>query len=96
MPVPLRSSSQLCQRGGDKSGREVRTSDAVEKHRGKESAMDMTTDDLLWLTVFMMGAILAVAWILLPFALFGTKALLKQLIAETQRTNTLLEVRRSL
>jgi uncharacterized membrane protein YciS (DUF1049 family) len=34
---------------------------------------------------------LAVAWIVLPFALIGTKRHLRELIAETKRTNTLLE-----
>ena len=33
---------------------------------------------------------LAIVWVFLPFAIFGTKPLLRKLIAETQRTNELL------
>jgi hypothetical protein len=38
-------------------------------------------------------AVLSVCWIVLPFALIGTKGLLRELIAETRRTNALLEQR---
>jgi hypothetical protein len=34
--------------------------------------------------------ILAIAWIVLPFALIGTKPILRQILAETRRTNELL------
>jgi hypothetical protein len=54
-----------------------------------------TTNNVLWLIAFAFGVVLAVLWLMLPFALFGTKALLRQLIAETQRTNVLLEPRRT-
>lgn len=37
--------------------------------------------------------VLAICWIVLPFALIGTKPLLRQLIAETKRTNDLLDRR---
>ncbi len=37
--------------------------------------------------------ILAICWIILPFALIGTKALLRELIRETRRTNELLDQR---
>jgi len=37
--------------------------------------------------------VLAICWIILPFAVIGTKPLLRQLIAETRRTNELLEQR---
>ena len=50
---------------------------------------------IVWLIVLVFGLILAVAWIILPLALIGTKPLLRQLIAEVQRTNSLLEQRRS-
>jgi hypothetical protein len=46
--------------------------------------------------LFIVGAVgvvlllLALAWIVLPFALIGTKPLLRELIAETKRTNELL------
>jgi uncharacterized protein YoxC len=34
--------------------------------------------------------ILAIAWIILPFAMIGTKPLLKELIKQTKETNRLL------
>jgi hypothetical protein len=49
---------------------------------------------LFWLAVFIFGVILAIAWLILPFALIGTKPLLRDLIAEVRRTNALLEQRR--
>jgi hypothetical protein len=39
----------------------------------------------------LLGVVLAIAWILLPFAMFGMKPLLRELIAETKRTNALLQ-----
>ena len=36
------------------------------------------------------GLAIAIAWILLPFAMFGTKPLLKELIGEVRQTNKLL------
>ena len=53
----------------------------------------MATFGTLYLIVFIFGVVLAICWIVLPFALIGTKPLLRQLIAETQRTNALLEGR---
>lgn len=41
--------------------------------------------------VFMV--IVGICWIVLPFAILGTKPLLRSLIAEQQRTNALLEQR---
>jgi len=49
----------------------------------------------LYLVIVVLGIVLAVCWIILPFALIGTKPLLRQLIAETKRTNDLLERRLS-
>ena len=49
---------------------------------------------LVWLAMFVFGVVLAIAWIILPFALIGTKPLLRELIAETKRTNALLEQRK--
>jgi len=37
--------------------------------------------------------VLVICWIILPFAVIGTKPLLRQLIAETKRTNDLLDRR---
>lgn len=44
----------------------------------------------LMLLMVLLGTVLAIAWILLPFAMFGMKPLLRQLVAEQQRTNELL------
>ena len=49
---------------------------------------------IVWLALVIFGFILAIAWIILPFALIGTKPLLRQLIAEVRRTNALLEEQR--
>lgn len=40
--------------------------------------------------IFVFSLILAVLWILVPFAVFGIKPLLRQLISEQKRTNELL------
>ena len=53
----------------------------------------LATGGILWLIVVVFGIVLAIAWIILPFALIGTKPLLRELIAETKRTNALLEHR---
>jgi len=39
---------------------------------------------------FVVSVVLIVVWIILPFAILGTKPLLRQLLAETRRTNELL------
>ena len=46
---------------------------------------------LLWLAIVSFGIILAICWIVLPFALIGTKPLLRELIDEVRKTNALLE-----
>lgn len=38
----------------------------------------------------LIGMVIAVLWVLLPFAVFGIKDLAKELIAEQRKTNTLL------
>jgi hypothetical protein len=45
----------------------------------------------LGIFIYALGLILAVLWILVPFALFGIKGRLDRLIAEQQRANALLE-----
>lgn len=50
---------------------------------------------LFVVAIVIFGVVLAIAWIILPFALIGTKALLRELIEETRRTNTLLEQHKS-
>jgi hypothetical protein len=40
------------------------------------------------------GVVLAICWIILPFALIGTKPILRQILAEQKRTNELLAIQR--
>jgi hypothetical protein len=47
--------------------------------------------DILSLVIFAFLCILAILWILVPFAVFGVKSLLHALIAEQRRTNQALE-----
>ncbi|WP_368565693.1 hypothetical protein [Pseudoxanthomonas sp. UTMC 1351] len=47
--------------------------------------------DILSLVIFAFLCILAILWILVPFAVFGVKSLLHSLIAEQRRTNQALE-----
>ncbi len=44
----------------------------------------------LMLIAVLFGIVLSILWILVPFAIFGIKPLLRQLIAEQQRSNALL------
>ncbi len=53
----------------------------------------MATFGVLYLTLVTFGIVLAICWIVLPFALFGTKPLLRQLMAEVRRNNELLDQR---
>ena len=48
---------------------------------------------ILYLALIIFGIILSIAWIVLPFALIGTKPLLRELIAEARETNELLRQR---
>lgn len=43
---------------------------------------------MVWALV---ALVIAVLWVLMPFAIFGTKDLLRQLIREQKRTNELLQ-----
>lgn len=43
--------------------------------------------------VYLFGFLIAVLWIILPFAMFGIKPLLRQLIREQRTTNALLKGR---
>jgi uncharacterized membrane protein YciS (DUF1049 family) len=56
--------------------------------------MDHPAAQISWVAVFVFGIVLSIAWIVLPFAMIGTKPLLRQLIAEIKRTNALLEQRK--
>ena len=44
----------------------------------------------LYLMLIVLAAVLVVCWIILPFAVIGTKPLLQQLLAEQKRTNEIL------
>jgi hypothetical protein len=44
----------------------------------------------LFLIVAILGTLLVLLWIALPFAVFGSKPLLRSLLREQQRTNELL------
>jgi len=47
----------------------------------------------VYLLVVVLGMVLAIAWIILPFAMIGTKSILRQLLAEQKKTNELLNTR---
>jgi hypothetical protein len=49
------------------------------------------TTNLLFLIGAIFLAIMAVLWFCLPFAVFGIKALLRQILAEQRQTNERLE-----
>jgi hypothetical protein len=54
--------------------------------------MDTTTlAGITTIALWVLGFIIAILWVLMPFAIFGTKPLLRELIAEQNRTNRLLE-----
>lgn len=46
---------------------------------------------LLMTGLFILGVILAVAWIILPFAIVGTKPILRELLAEQKKATAALE-----
>lgn len=46
---------------------------------------------MLAMILILFGIVMAIAWIVLPFGVIGMKPLLRELIAETKRTNALLE-----
>ena len=47
---------------------------------------------IVGLFVFFFLMVVAIVWFFLPFAVFGTKARIDTLIAETRKTNVLLTV----
>jgi threonine/homoserine/homoserine lactone efflux protein len=55
--------------------------------------MDSSTQILGTMTLvgIILAIILVVCWIILPFAILGTKPLLRDLLREQKRTNALLE-----
>lgn len=52
-----------------------------------------TVPALLYVAIAIFILVLAVCWIVLPFAIIGTKPLLRELLAEQKRTNQLLSDR---
>jgi hypothetical protein len=64
-------------------------------HRKEETVLDgvVAAYGVVFLIVGIFLLVLAVCWIILPFALIGTKPLLRQLIAEVRRNNELLDQR---
>ncbi|MBS0452596.1 MAG: hypothetical protein JSS14_14935 [Proteobacteria bacterium] len=59
------------------------------------TAMGSTTLVVIWALIVLFAAVLYILWILMPFAVFGTKDLLRQLIREQKRTNELLQAQAS-
>lgn len=55
--------------------------------------MDITSTVGVISLLLLFGIVLLVMWIILPFAIIGTKLLLRQLIEEQRRTNELLAKR---
>lgn len=45
----------------------------------------------LYIALVVLGLVLLVCWIVLPFALIGTKPILRSLLREQRRTNDLLQ-----
>jgi hypothetical protein len=61
--------------------------------------MNTATGDMtivvVWALIVLFAAVLYILWILMPFAVFGTKDLLRQLIREQKKTNELLQAQAS-
>jgi hypothetical protein len=55
--------------------------------------MDTSALGPFYIFVLLLGFVLVLGWIVLPFAIIGTKPLLKDLLREQRRTNELLERR---
>ena len=51
----------------------------------------MAAGSMIWFALVVLGIVLSIVWMIVPFALIGIKPLLRQLIFETRRTNALLE-----
>jgi hypothetical protein len=43
-----------------------------------------------WLGLVLLGIALLIAWIVLPFAIIGSKPILREILAESKKTNALL------
>lgn len=53
--------------------------------------MDSTTLATGFGLIWLFAVVLIVVWVILPFAILGTKPLLRELIQEQRRTNELLK-----
>lgn len=53
--------------------------------------MESQVGGVLYIALVIFGLVLLVCWIVLPFALIGTKAILREIVREQRRTNALLE-----
>lgn len=53
--------------------------------------MESQVGGFLYIALVIFGLVLLVCWIVLPFALIGTKPILRELVREQRRTNALLE-----
>ena len=73
-------------------GRPYPHSDSSRNPKWEERKMDQF-GGIFWLAIFVFGVVLTIAWIVLPFALIGTKPLLRELITEQRKTNALLTQR---
>jgi hypothetical protein len=51
----------------------------------------LATLGTIYLIIILLLVVLVICWIILPVAIIGTKPLLRQLLAESRRTNALLE-----
>ena len=50
---------------------------------------------ILYVVAIVLGLVLTIAWIILPFAIIGTKPILRELLREVQRTNASFELLRA-
>jgi len=50
-----------------------------------------TISPVLVLFLVALGVVLFIAWLVLPFAMFGIKPLLREILAELRRTREILE-----
>src|SRR5208282_1862256 len=74
---------------GARSRRPARA--ANHNNLSRQTKMDaMGVSGAVWLALVVFGFILAIAWIILPFALIGTKPLLRRILDEQIRMNALL------
>jgi hypothetical protein len=47
----------------------------------------MYGNTMVWVFVWLLGLLIAVLWLLIPFAVFGIKPLLREILAELRKAN---------